>query len=153
MAWIKIHQQLKDHRKVFAAADELEICHVHMIGHIVSFWLWALDNAPSGSLEGISHRMIAKAAQWEKDPELFVDALENAGFLDLRGDGELEIHDWYEYTGKLIDRREAEKQRSRRRRAAANATDDQETTDGQPTDDQRTTNGRPKNDRIQSRQE
>ena len=50
MAWIQVHQQLKDHRKLLAAADELEIEPPHMLGLLTSFWLWALDNAPSGSL-------------------------------------------------------------------------------------------------------
>ena len=61
MAWIQVHQQLKDHRKLLAAADELEIEPPHMLGLLTSFWLWALDNAPSGSLEGISNRNIARA--------------------------------------------------------------------------------------------
>lgn len=121
MAWIQIHQQLKDHRKLFSAADELEIEPVHMLGLLVSFWLWALDNTPSGSLEGISNRNIARAAQWDKAPDDFVEAMKNAGLLDENEAGVLEIHDWYEYTGKLIDQREAEKIRSRRRRAAASA--------------------------------
>ena len=30
MAWIQIHQQLKDHRKVLAAADELDIEPAHI---------------------------------------------------------------------------------------------------------------------------
>lgn len=59
MAWIQIHQQLKDHRKVLAAADELDIEPAHMLGLLISFWLWAIDNAPDGSLAGISDRMIA----------------------------------------------------------------------------------------------
>ncbi len=130
MAWIQVHQQLKDHRKLLAAADELEIEPPHMLGLLTSFWLWALDNAPSGSLEGISNRNIARAAQWNKEPDAFVEAMKNAGFLDITEDGTLEIHDWYEYAGKLIDQREAEKQRSRRRRAAAAA--DRRTTAGQP---------------------
>lgn len=129
MAWIQVHQQLKDHRKLLAAADELEIEPPHMLGLLTSFWLWALDNAPSGSLEGISNRNIARAAQWNKEPDAFVEAMKSAGFLDITEDGTLEIHDWYEYAGKLIDQREAEKQRSRRRRAAAAA--DRRTTAGQ----------------------
>ena len=129
MAWIQVHQQLKDHRKLLAAADELEIEPPHMLGLLTSFWLWALDNAPSGSLEGISNRNIARAAQWNKEPDTFVEAMKSAGFLDITEDGTLEIHDWYEYAGKLIDQREAEKQRSRRRRAAAAA--DRRTTAGQ----------------------
>lgn len=138
MAWIQVHQQLKDHRKLLAAADELDIEPPHMLGLLTSFWLWALDNAPSGSLEGISNRNIGRAAQWSRQPDEFVEAMKNAGFLDVTEDGTLEIHDWYEYAGKLIDQREAEKQRSRRRRAAA-ATDRRMTagqSEGQPTDGQ-----------------
>ena len=147
MAWIQVHQQLKDHRKLLAAADELEIEPAHMLGVLISFWLWALDNTPSGSLAGISNRMIARAAQWNDSPDTLVDAMTNAGLLDQEADGSLTIHDWYEYTGKLIDQREAEKNRSRRRRAAAaEAASDQQTiagqTEGRPPDDQKKTGGR-----------
>lgn len=155
MAWIQVHQQLKDHRKLLTAADELEIEPPHMLGLLISFWLWALDNAPSGSLNGISNRMIARAAQWGKDPDAFVAALTTAGLLKSTEDG-LEIHDWYEYTGKLIDKRESEKNRSRRRRAAAaaaaSAAGDQRTTAGQTADapqaDQQTTAGRVEQSRL-----
>ena len=133
MAWIQIHQQLKDHRKVLAAADELDIEPAHMLGLLISFWLWAIDNAPDGSLTGISDRMIARAAQWDKDPEEFVAALTSASLLDVTEDGVLEIHDWSEYTGKLIEQRENEKNRSRARRAAAKS-NDRRTTAGQSED-------------------
>ena len=136
MAWIQVHQQLKDHRKLLAAADELEIAPAHMLGLLISFWLWALDNTPSGSLDGISNRMIARAAQWDGEPDELVEVMINAGLLDGENGEKLEIHDWYEYTGKLIDQREAEKNRSRRRRAAAAAAppSEHQTTDGQTED-------------------
>ena len=150
MAWIQVHQQLKDHRKLLAAADELEIEPAHMLGLLISFWLWALDNAPSGSLQGISDRMIARAAQWNGDPGKFVEAIASAGLLDTADDGSLSLHDWYEYTGKLIEQREAEKNRSRRRRAAAAAPseDDRKATAGRPPDDQQTTTGRVEQSRV-----
>lgn len=140
MAWIQVHQTLKDHRKLFDAADELEVSPPHMMGLLVSFWLWALDNAPSGNLEGITPRMIARAAQWEGPAERLTAALIRAGWLDEKDDA-LEIHDWYEYAGKLIDQRQAEKERSQRRRAATAAS-----TEGED-DDQQTTAGRPKGNR------
>ena len=145
MAWIQVHQQLKDHRKLLAAADELETEPAHMLGLLISFWLWALDNAPTGSLAGISTRTIARAAQWSGNAEELVDALTLAGFLDTDDTGELEIHDWYEYTGKLIDQREAEKIRSRNRRAAKQAAKqvDRMATAGQTADE-------PKNDSPQT---
>lgn len=152
MAWIKVHQQLKDHRKLLNAADELDIEPPHMLGLLVSFWLWAVDNAPTGSLAGISNRMIARAAQWDKDPSAFVSAITDAGLLKETPDG-LEINDWYEYTGKLIDKREAEKIRSRRRRAAAASANDQQTTDGRPTDDQQTTANRVEKSREEKKRE
>ena len=42
MAWLQVHQTLKDHRKLFDAADQLEVEPPHMMGLLVSFWLWVL---------------------------------------------------------------------------------------------------------------
>lgn len=141
MAWLQVHQTLKDHRKLFDAADQLEVEPPHMMGLLVSFWLWALDNAPTGSLVDITPRMISRAAQWDGDPEKLAKTLIRAGWIDEKEDGTLEIHDWYEYAGKLIDQRQAEKERSRSRRAAAAAS-----ADASP-DDQTPTAGRPANSR------
>lgn len=133
MAWLQVHQTLKDHRKLFDAADQLEVEPPHMMGLLVSFWLWALDNAPTGSLVDITPRMISRAAQWDGDPEKLAKTLIRAGWIDEKEDGTLEIHDWYEYAGKLIDQRQAEKERSRSRRAAAAASADASPDDPTPT--------------------
>lgn len=95
MAWLQVHQTLKDHRKLFDAADQLEVEPPHMMGLLVSFWLWALDNAPTGSLVDITPRMISRAAQWDGDPEKLAKTLIRAGWIDEKEDGTLEIHDWY----------------------------------------------------------
>ena len=155
MAWIQVHQTLKDHRKVYAAADALDVDPAHALGLIVSFWLWALDNAPSGSLDGISNRMIARAAQWTGDADEFVEALKSADLLDETADGGLELHDWQEYTGSLIEKRESEKIRSRNRRAAAKekAAGATKTTAGQTADtpqtSQQKTDGRVEYSRVE----
>ena len=141
MAWLQVHQTLKDHRKLFDAADQLEVEPPHMMGLLVSFWLWALDNAPTGSLVDITPRMISRAAQWDGEPEKLAKTLIRAGWIDEKEDGTLEIHDWYEYAGKLIDQRQAEKERSRSRRAAAAASADASPDDPTPTA------GRPANSR------
>ena len=156
MAWLQVHQTLKDHRKLFDAADELEITPPHMMGLLVSFWLWILDNAPTGSLKGITPRMIARAAQWDGDAEKLADVLIRAGWIDKTEDGALGIHDWYEYAGKLIDQRQAEKERSARRRAAAasssdDAPDDQTPTAGQPPDATPTTGGKSRLDQSREK--
>lgn len=155
MAWIQVHQTLKDHRKVYSVADALDVDPAHALGLLVSFWLWALDNAPSGSLDGISNRMIARAAQWNGNADEFAEALKTADLLDETADGGLELHDWQEYTGSLIEKRESEKIRSRNRRAAAKekAAGATETTAGQttgrPQDDRQKTDGRVEKSRVE----
>lgn len=147
MAWLQVHQTLKDHRKLFNAADELEIEPVHMMGLLVSFWMWALDNTPSGNLANITPRMIARAAQWDGDPESLTKAWLQAGWLDKNEeDSSLFIHDWYEYTGKLIEQREAEKKRSQRRRSAGKTEEYTQQTDGQIKANQKTSEINPQND-------
>jgi hypothetical protein len=140
VAWLEVHQTIKDHRKTLAAADELEVEPAHMMGMLISFWLWALDNAPDGTLAGITPKTIARAAQWNGDPDIFMEALTAAGWLD-ETENELEIHDWYEYAGKLIDRRKADAERARRKRAAASSP---------PPDDGRSSCGRPHDVRTTS---
>lgn len=119
MAWIKVDQTLKDHRKLQIAADILGIPPAYFMGLIVNFWLWALDNAPTGNLVGISARMIAHASQWEGSPEVLLSALIEAGFLDRNDAGDLAIHDWYAWVGRLVEQRQREKERSARRRNVA----------------------------------
>lgn len=87
MAWLQVHQTLKDHRKLFDAADQLEVEPPHMMGLLVSFWLWALDNAPTGSLSDITPRMISRAAQWDGDPEKLAKTLIRAGWIDEKRTG------------------------------------------------------------------
>ena len=150
MAWIKVEQTLVNHNKVLDVADDLEIEVTQATGMMILIWLWALDNAPDGSLKNVRPRSLATAAQWTGDPDAFVEALKNAHFLDIEEDGSLYLHDWHEYGGKLTAKREAERERSRIRRQTTNGqpTDDQEPTDGQSTDDrtddQETTSGKSK---------
>lgn len=105
-------------------------------------WWWALDNvAADGKLTGLGFYEVAAAAQWDGDPEEFVQALIYGGFIDEEPDG-MVLHDWYEYAGKFIDRRETERQRSRDRRQAAKQPDEDHA------NDQRSTSGRPPVDRV-----
>jgi hypothetical protein len=92
VAWLELHQSLPTHRKTLMMADALDVKPVQIVGHLTCLWLWALDNAQDGVLH-VSPQMIARAAQWEGDPQVFMDALLAAGFLDHDG----RIHDWDEY--------------------------------------------------------
>jgi hypothetical protein len=114
MAWIELHQAIRDHRKVVQLSDALDMPEPHVVGHLSFLWLWAVDNASDGRLI-CSDRVVAKAAAWSGDARVFVDALIAAGFLDRIEDG-VKIHDWDDYGGKLTAKREANAERQRKYR-------------------------------------
>jgi len=103
MAWVEVHQSLRDHRKVLTIADELALPEPHVAGHLVFLWLWALDNAPDGSLPA-SARLIERASGWNGEPGAFMQALIAAGLLEHDGDN-LRIHDWDDYA-HLTDKKD-----------------------------------------------
>lgn len=113
MAWIELHQELREHKKMFACAELLNLSKIQMVGTLVCLWLWALDNAQDGSLAGISEKTIARVCEYpEKKAAKLVSALTETGWLDKSGDT-LVIHDWYDYAGKLMERRLKDKERKK----------------------------------------
>ena len=115
MVWIEVHQTLPAHRKIKKLKRELKTKTPQAVGHMVMLWLWAVDNAPDGNLSDIDPNDLAEAAEWSKSGSEFVNALISAGFLD---EG-MQLHDWDQYVGRLIDKRETKraKDRERQRRA------------------------------------
>jgi hypothetical protein len=116
MAWIELHQAVRDHRKIVQVSADLDMPEPHVVGHLAFLWMWSVDNAPDGVLPD-SNRVIARAAQFTGDPDAFMSALISAGLVDEE-DGIRAIHDWDEYGGKLIHRRDANKERMRNARAS-----------------------------------
>lgn len=112
MAWIESHQTLKDHPKTRRLARYLKISVPAAIGHLHCLWWWALDYAQDGDLSRYEPEDIADAAMWEGDAAEFVTALVKAGFLDQDGEC-LRIHDWDDYTGRLITEIETKRERKR----------------------------------------
>lgn len=124
-----------------------------LIGHLHLLWWWSLEYAPDGNLSDFDSFEIADAAGWDGDPDTFIEHLvdcgpgDKPGFLERNGEygapdesmiGNLVIHDWWDYAGKLIAKRQADAERKRKGRAKA----ENETSQDRPTDVQRTSNGR-----------
>jgi hypothetical protein len=119
MAWIESHQSLLNHRKTGRLARKLGISKITAIGHLHAFWWWCMDNAPDGNLDSIDAEDIADGSGWEEDPTAFIDALIYAGFVDGEAaEPPYRIHDWHEYVGKLIEKREKDAERKRLARLA-----------------------------------
>lgn len=114
MAWIELHETVREHPKTYALADALNITNAHAVGLVCCLWAWAIPNATDGVLN-VPNRGIASAAGWEKKADALVKALSTCGWLDDRGDGIYIIHDWDEYACLLADNKETQKAKTAER--------------------------------------
>jgi DnaD/phage-associated family protein len=82
-------------------------------------WWWAVDYAQDGNISDYDPEDIAEAIDWptETAKEL-LQALVDSGFID-RVEGDVTIHDWFDYAGRLVDNREKNKERKRKSRENA----------------------------------
>lgn len=123
MAWIESHQSLQRHPKTIRAATMLGIRPVHLIGHLHCLWWWALDYAdPKGCLgANVSAKMVTRAADYPvRSADKFLNALKtcggnSSGFIEEK-DGLLYLHNWWDYAGKLIVKRQADRERKREKK-------------------------------------
>lgn len=112
MAWIEFHQGLAQHHKTRRLKRVLGISVAQAVGHMAMLWTWALDAAPDGDLSAFDPIDIAEQLDWDGDPQVLLDGMALAGFLD-KGDVGPVIHDWHEYGGKLTDKRRSDAERKR----------------------------------------
>ena len=83
------------------------------VGHVAMLWLWSIDNAPDGDLSRVDIEDIAEACEWSRSAATFVSAMKEAGLID----GDMKLHDWDEYTGQLMEKREDRRKKDRERQA------------------------------------
>jgi hypothetical protein len=132
MAWIEVHQSLQRHPKLARLSGKLRIHRAQSAGHLLFLWLWTLDYAPTGDLSAFGPAEISAAAEYPGDADAFFQSLRETGWIDENGF----LHDWYDYAGKLIERRAADKERKRDIRKTSGVV--QRTSDGHPADGVRT---------------
>ena len=116
MAWIELHQSIRDHRKIVDLAARLNIPEQYAAGLCIYMWTWALDNAPEGVLE-MSARLVTKASGWTGDEDDFLSAMLLSKWLEKTPENTLYIHDWEQYAGRLIEKRREDAARKRASRA------------------------------------
>jgi DnaD/phage-associated family protein len=115
MAWIESHQELARHPKTKKLSRLLGVSLPAAVGHLHFLWWWAMDYAQDGDISRFDEYDIADACGWDGEAKKIVTALIDSGFVDQESTG-LVIHDWYEYAGRLIDKREQNRERKRRSR-------------------------------------
>jgi hypothetical protein len=68
-----------------------------LVGHLELLWIATAKNAPEGDIGRFSNEDIAIACYWEDDPDLFVHALTECGWLDVSDEWRLLVHDWAQH--------------------------------------------------------
>lgn len=117
--WIESHQQLANHPKLKRFARLLKVSKQAAIGYLHLLWWWALDYAPQGQvIPPYDAEDVADALEYTGDPAEIVGALITSGFMDNR-DNSVVIHDWHDYAGKLLDKRESDRLRKEKARKRA----------------------------------
>jgi hypothetical protein len=130
VAWIEVHQSLQRHPKLLRLSAKLRIHRAQSAGHLLFLWLWTLDYAPSGDLSAFGPAEISAAADYPGDAEIFAQALRETGWIEANG----YLHDWHDYAGKLIDKREEDRKRKEEERRKKRPPDVHRTSEGNPCD-------------------
>ena len=125
MAWMESHQTLRDHPKKDHLAELLfngsvpnDVADFAAAGLLHYLWYWALDYAQDGDLSKFSDRQVAKGCRYQGDATLLVQSLAQAGFIDP----DRRIHDWNEYAGRLLAKRESDRARKAQSRVRGTST-------------------------------
>ena len=83
---------------------------------LIDLWIATAMTHPSGVLQGMDEIDIALEAGWEDEPQKFVTALVECGFLEKDEYGAYALHDWSDHQGYAIH---AERRKANARNAAA----------------------------------
>jgi len=127
--FVPVHSGIWSSRKIIQLTIALDVSDVTVVGHLVSLWTAALEQAPDGDLSGWSTKAIAASSRWRGDSELFANELVDAGILIRGSDGSTILNDWALYAGKGIEKRA--KARTRMAKARAEKQANAGTTDGE----------------------
>ena len=73
-----------------------------LVGHLELLWIATAKNAPEGDIGRFSNEDIAIACCWDGDPDEFVKALTDGGWIDEDGEWRLLIHDWQEHAPTYV---------------------------------------------------
>lgn len=105
------------HPKTLKLARLLKVDRRYAVGLLHDLFSWALDVArKDGTLPGMEAEDIAAALDLPgKKGAAAVDALLDVGYLERDLTGAYAIHDWYDYTGRLTERREEQKNYAKRK--------------------------------------
>lgn len=111
-SWIESHTTMRNHKKLIALCNTLQISRASAIGHLHMLWWWAIENRETGDLTGLFDKDIAIACDWDGEPKVLIDALHATEWLK-----KYHITDWDDYSYRLLVMRQSNRERQRRHRS------------------------------------
>lgn len=119
--YAQLNSNILQNKKTRRLMNALGLNPRETLGILASLWVHALVCAEDGVLSGYTTEDIADAIFWPHDDgQRIVQALVNAGFLELYGDavnGDYTIASWEEHTGKSLSMRFRIREQNRERQA------------------------------------
>lgn len=91
-----------DHPKTLDLAARLKCSLPQAIGHLELLWAWTGKKAAQGNVGKWPNGAIARACFWDGDPDEFVKALEESGFIDRHPKHRYLIHDWKDHAPRWV---------------------------------------------------
>ena len=128
--YVPVHSNLRDHPKFYAFMDALDWpdhysaeVQSHVAQSVLTcFWNWVLREFPDGKLSGVHARAMARGAEWIGTADGFLNAMIDAGFIDDDGNGNVVVHRWMEYAGRVETKRANARGRKQRERETEHVT-------------------------------
>lgn len=75
------------------------------VGILEAIWHYSGDFAPRGDVGRASNAAISRAIDWRKKPELLVDSLVDAKWLDRSEEHRLIVHDWPDHAQEWVKKK------------------------------------------------
>lgn len=91
-----------DHPKTLDLSARLNVSLPTTIGHLEIFWAFVAKKSPQGDIGKWPNGAISRACFWDGDPNVFVQALIEAGFVDTHTDHRLIVHDWKDHAPRWV---------------------------------------------------
>ena len=125
MTYVQVEQNLQKHPKTRHLARLIGQHPRYAVGLLHEVWDWALDAKPDGMIGEVPRETIETVFGFRKD---LIAVLAEAGFVcserclsaglpsDVHRTGRL--HDWFEYSGKLVERRLSDRLRKEHDRSS-----------------------------------
>ena len=112
MAWSKLEDSFRDHRKPKRMARLLNIRRAEARGLIAGLWSWATTQAPDGDLSDFDAAEIEEAMDWEGEPGEAFAAAADVDLIDIDETRDpTALHKWLPRAGSF--RKATQKQKER----------------------------------------